>query len=267
MDLVPACFKKEFRLQQISFLLAGVFVLIALAGLCLSKPRPDVAAGIVGGDLFLYALILPLVAGAISIGEERGWGMAEWHLTLPPSTPTQWSAKMLVTLSTSLVLGLLLPAVVFFIANPLFSRPGEGPSLAPAFAILCWVIGQLVMTSVAIYAASFAKNTLQGILAAFVILAAGGGASWLAISMVHYVALAPVQWIGVPRVDVWLLLPVLSLALVLVLCLFQGFAWYNFPRCGLGVGRLIRQFAMMFLAVWLIGWFFFSALIYLNGGF
>ena len=29
--------KKEFRLQQISFLLAGVFVLIAVAGVCLVK--------------------------------------------------------------------------------------------------------------------------------------------------------------------------------------------------------------------------------------
>jgi hypothetical protein len=260
-------FKKEFRLQQISFLLAGVFVLIALAGFCLSKPRPDVAAGVVGGDIFIYALILPLVAGAISIGEERGWGMAEWHLTLPPSMPTQWSAKMLVTLSTSLVLGLLLPAIVFLLADPLFSRPAARTSFEPPVAILCWVVGQMVMTSVAIYAASFAKNTMQAILAAFVILAAGIGAMWLAISTAHYVFLAPVQLIGVPRVDVWLLLPVLSVTLVLLLCLFQGFARYNFPRCGLGVARLMRQFAVMFLAVWLIAWFYFSAMIYLNGGF
>jgi hypothetical protein len=260
-------FKKEFRLQQISFLLAGVFVLIALAGFCLSKPRPDVATGIVGGDIVIYALILPLVAGAISIGEERGWGMAEWHLTLPPSTPAQWSAKMLVTLTTSLVLGLLLPVAMFVVADPLFNRPGARTSLPPAFAIACWVLGQLVVTSVAIYAASFAKNTLQGILAAFVILAAGGGAMWLATSTVHYVALAPVQWMGVPRVDARLVLPVLSVALVLVLCLFQGFAWHNFPRCGLGVARLVRQFAVMLFAVWLIAWFFISAVIYLNGGF
>jgi hypothetical protein len=260
-------FKKEFRLQQISFLLAGVFVLIALAGFCLSKPRPDVAAGIVGGDIIIYALILPLVAGAISIGEEKGWGLAEWHLTLPPSTPTQWSAKMVVTLSTSLVLGLLLPAAMFVLADPLFSRPGTRTFLPPAFEMVCWVLSQLMVTSVAVYAASFARNTLQAILASFVMLVAGGGAIWLAISTAHYVALAPVQWIGVPRVDARLILPVLSVALAMVLCLFQGFAWHNFLRCGLGVSRLIRQFAVLLLAVWLIAWFFISAFIYLNGGF
>jgi len=99
--------KKEFRLQQISFLLAGVCVLIAVVGFCVATRRPDIAAGIVGGDLLLYVLILPLIAGAISVAEERGWGMAEWHLTLPPSALKQWSAKMLAALSTSLVLGLL----------------------------------------------------------------------------------------------------------------------------------------------------------------
>jgi hypothetical protein len=123
------------------------------------------------------------------------------------------------------------------------------------------------MTSVAVYTASFAKNTMQAILAAFVILIAGGGAIWLAISTAHYVAIAPVQWIDVPRVDVRLILPVLSVALVLVLCLFQGFARYNFARCGMGVRRSIGQLAVMLLAVCLIAWFYFSALIFLNGGF
>jgi hypothetical protein len=56
-------------------------------------------------------------------------------------------------------------------------------------------------------------------------------------------------------------------ALVLVLCLFQWFAWYNFPRYGLLVSRLILQFTVILLAVLLIAWFFFSALIFLNGGF
>jgi len=264
---VATLLKKEFRLQQISFLLAGVFVLIALGGFCLTKSHREVAAGIVGGDLFLYALILPLIAGAIPVAEEPGWGLAAWHLTLPPSALTQWSAKMVVTLTTSLVLGLLLPAAMFMLADPLFNRPGSSTSFPPACAILCWVLGQLGMTSVAVYTASFAKNTLQAILAAFVILAAGGGLVWFAIYSTHYIAFAPVQWMGQPRVDEWLILPVLSIALICVLCLFQWFAWSNFPRYGLRAPRLIGQFAVTLLAVWPIAWFFFSALIFLNGGF
>jgi hypothetical protein len=174
---------------------------------------------------------------------------------------------MVVTLSTSLVLGLLLPAVIFMLADPLFNRSGSGTSLPPAWAIPCWVLGQLLLTSVAVYTASFAKNTLQAILAAFVILAALGGLIWCAIYSAHYGAFAPVQWMGQPRVDEWLILPVLSIALISVLCLFQWLAWSNFPRYGLRITRLIGQFAVTLLVVWLIAWFFFSALIFLNGGF
>jgi hypothetical protein len=259
--------KKEFRLQQISFLLAGVFVLIAVAGFSLARRYPEVAAGTVGGDLCLYALIFPLIAGAVSVAEERGWGMAEWHLTLPPSALKQWCAKMVAVHSTGLVLGLLLPTVIFLVANPLFYPGGARPTFPPVFAILPWVLGQLLLTTVAVYAASFARTTLQAILAALVILAAGGGAIVLAISSVHHIALAPVQWLGQPRVDEGLILLLLCGALVSVLCLFHFLAWSNFPRSVPGVPRLIRQFAVILLAVWVVGWFFFSALVYLNGGF
>jgi hypothetical protein len=259
--------KKEFRLQQVSFLLAGVFVLIAVVGFCLVKRHPDVSAGIVVGDIVTYVLILPLIAGAISVADEKGWGIAEWHLTLPPSALKQWSAKMLAALSMSLVLGLLLPAALFLAGAALLGQLGDRTSLPPALAILSWVLGQLLVTSVAVYAASFSRTTLQAILAALVILVAGGGAIWLAINSAHLVAPAPVQWIGQPHVDGWLVLPLLSMALALVLCLFQWFAWYNFPRYSLRVPRLICQFAVILLAVWLIAWFFFSALILLSGGF
>ncbi|MCX6924384.1 MAG: hypothetical protein NT154_14395, partial [Verrucomicrobia bacterium] len=188
--------KKEFHLQQVSFLLAGVFVLIAVAGFCLAKSYPEVAAGTVGGDIFIYALLLPLVAGAISVGEERGWGMAEWHLTFPPSAVKQWSAKMVATLLTSLVLGLLLPAAIFLAADPLFSKPGTSTSLPPAMAFLCGVLGQLLLTSVAVYAASFTKNTLQAILAALVILALVGLTLALANDWARHLVLAPIGWIG-----------------------------------------------------------------------
>src|ERR1022692_735334 len=55
--------KKEFRLQQISFLLAGFFCLIAVAGACLIKHHHDLAEGIIVADCFIFVVILPLIAG------------------------------------------------------------------------------------------------------------------------------------------------------------------------------------------------------------
>ena len=170
-----ALLKKEFRLQQVSFLLAGVFILIAVAGFCFIKRRPDIATGIIGGDICVYALILPLIAGAISVAEERGWEMAEWHLTLPPSALKQWSAKVSATLSISLALGLLLPAALMAGGQAFLGKVAIATALPPPVEILGWVLGQMLMTSVAIYTASFSRNTLRAILSAFAVIIAGVG--------------------------------------------------------------------------------------------
>jgi hypothetical protein len=145
-------------------------------------------------------------------------------------------------------------------ADPLFSEPITGVNVPPAFAILCWILGQLLLTSVAVYAASFSRNTMQAILAAFVTLAALGGAITLAINCVRHIAPAPLNWIGLFHAGEELILPLLSAALVLPLCLFQWFAWSNFRRHALPGPRLGFQFAVILLSVWLIAWFFFSAL-------
>ena len=139
-------------------------------------------------------------------------------------------------------------------------HPSARISSPPAFAIVVWVLSQLLVTSVAVYTASFAKNTLQAILAALVILVASGGTLLLAAYWVHHIAHAPIPWIGQPHVGEVLMLPLLSAALVLTLCLFQWFAWSNFPRYGLNARRMVIQLAMILLSVWLLAWVFFSAL-------
>ena len=168
-----ALLKKEFRLQQTCFLMAGLFVLIALTGACLIRFQSEWGRNVLGGDYIIYVIILPLIAGAVSVAEEKGWDLAEWHLTLPPSALKQWLAKMLAALSTSLVLGLVLPAALFLAGDALLAEGGTRTSMPPASQVLCWVLGQLLLTSVAVYAASFCNSTLRAILAAFAIILAG----------------------------------------------------------------------------------------------
>ena len=243
--------KKEFRLQQVSFLLAGVFVLIAVVGFCLIPIYlPAGGKASVGGDYALFMLLLPLVAGAISVAEEKGWDMAEWHLTLPPSARQQWLAKMLATLSTSLALGLLLPAGVFLAGSALFEPHGSRASLPPTYALAAWVLGQLLVTSVAVYAASFSKSTLRAILAAFGMIVASFGILWLtgdwAIS-----TFGPLK-LGFHEDGLNLAPAVLCVGLLLMLCLTQWFAWSNFRRFGASVRRLVIQLGVIFVAVELI---------------
>jgi hypothetical protein len=241
--------KKEFRLQQISFLLAGVFLLIAVAGACLIKHHRNLGEGIVGTDFFIYVLILPLIAGATSLAEEKGWGIAEWHLTLPPSALKQWSAKMLAALLTSLVLGLLLPTALFLVREALFSQPSPSRSLPTAPEILCWPLGSLLLTSVAVYATSISNSTLRAILGAVGIIAASLGAAGLVGSGAYKVI--PALRSG-PTPSAELVPLILCAGLFLLLCLTQWFAWSNFRRFGLRLRRLVIQLLIILFAVGLI---------------
>ena len=152
-------------------MLAGLFVLIAVTGACLFPFHSELGVNIWAGDFIIYVFVLPLIAGAVSVAEEKGWDLAEWHLTLPPSALMQWSAKMMAALSTSLALGLVLPALLFVAGDALFAKGDALNSLPPASQIWCWVVGQLLLTSVAVYAASISSTTLKAILAAFAIIA------------------------------------------------------------------------------------------------
>jgi hypothetical protein len=252
--------KKELRLQQISFLLAGLFFLIALAGVCVIPFRSEWGPNIVGGDFIIYVFVLPLIAGVVSVAEEKGWGLAEWHLTLPPSALKQWSAKMLAALSTSLVLGLVLPAVMFFAGEVLLARGGAKASLPSAPQILCLVLGQLLLTSVAIYAASFTNTTLKAILAALAIIIAGWGASALALGFATRFIRPRLREHMFPPIHLqspqylWeSLIPLLVAGcLGVFLCLLLWLACSNFRRQSVSAVNIVSQLVVLVGTLWLM---------------
>ena len=241
--------RKELRLQQISFVLAALFVLIAVSSACLIRFDSEWGRNILGGDYLIYVLVIPIIAGVISVAEEKGWEVAEWHLTLPPSALKQWSAKMLTTLSTSFALGLVLPTVLFLAGEGLLATGGARTPLPPASQILCWVLGQLLLTSLAVYAASFCNSTLRAILAAFAIIIAGCGVCLFAIKFgatviepgLKQFPPAPAHRPSVEHLTE-VLAPLLAAgALFSILCLVQLFAWSNYRRVRPPVGEVVVQ--------------------------
>jgi hypothetical protein len=259
--------KKEFRLQQISFLLAGLFVLFAVAGACLIQRHHDLAEAMIVGDCFICVVIVPLIAGATAVAEEKGWGIAEWHLTLPPSALNQWSAKMLAALSTSLALGLLLPIALFLAANALLDKHGMRSGFPPVPELLDFLLGSLLLTSVAIYAASISKSALRAILAAIGIVFA----AWAVCLFVAFEAMKVVRAMGLsmyyshPGPE---LIPLLMAGgLFLMLCVVQWFAWSNFRRSGLPARKIIVQLVVMLLSVGLTALVIISILFFLTAGY
>ena len=130
---------------------------------------------------------------------------------------------------------------------------------------LCgWVLGQLLVTSVAVYAASFSKSTLRAILAAFAISATGFGVFFLTATWIDksFRRLAAAYYM--PRED--LVLPVLCAGLFLMLCLTQWLAWSNFRRSGPSVRRVVVQLLVILCAAVLVSLAILAALLLMPTG-
>ncbi len=129
----------------------------------------NVAEPVLRAGFVIYLLMLPFLAGAIGVAEEKAWGVTDWQMALPPSALKQWSTKMLVTLSTSVILGLALPIALLLAASAL-GLLDHPESLIPVMPIsLVYVIGHLLLTSVVVYAATLSSNTLRAIMLAFAV--------------------------------------------------------------------------------------------------
>jgi hypothetical protein len=172
-----ALFRKELRLQQITFLAAMLFCVGAVLGAIAHlshvtlSPEFTLADLIWAFDFYLYVIVLPLMAGTAAVAEEKSWGVAEWHMTLPPSALRQWLVKIFVALGASLLLGLALPAFVWWAGTNLLALRNEtGPTVSE---FLLFVFVHLLLASLAIYSGSLSSTSARGMLLAIVIIAVG----------------------------------------------------------------------------------------------
>lgn len=252
--------KKELRLQQVSFLLFGLACVVAVGAISIWWLRPDVAEGLLAGDVAIYVLITPFIAGALAVAEERGWGVSEWHLTLPASALKQWCAKMLITLPTSMLLGLVIPSIFAIGARWLFGPPIPRGELPPPEAVVLIVLAQLLATTLAVYTATICKNTIWAILAAFGMVAAGIGVFSQAVRPVEQFlngrTLGAISE-GTVAALAWF---IACAGLLLVVCLLQWFAWSNFRHFGLRRGRIGLQLIGIFALVGLMPFVFIGAI-------
>jgi ABC-type transport system involved in multi-copper enzyme maturation permease subunit len=149
---------KELRLQQVSFLVAGLLVLAWLlyALLWHLEPEPNSAFVILWSTVLLGMppLLLPLLIGASACAEERQLGTLEWHLTLPVSTRRQWCIKAATAFVLALVLASGLPAGLAYLFNLTTNDPADAP----------WLIAPVLLTAVGLYASSVSQSGVKAML-------------------------------------------------------------------------------------------------------
>lgn len=235
--------RKELGLQQPTFLVAGVSFLGAMMGALIHWASPAFGTGIFAGSCAIGLLLVPLLTGALAIAEENALGVADWQRTLPPSRGQQWSAKMLVTVSASLAASLVL-ATTLFIDLWLFKEGGKRPTLPSATGVAWFILTVLLLTSLAVYAGSFCRNTLKAILLTLAL--AVMGTAWSVV----IARLGLKWWPGVPEDRFTLPFAPgmgwsVGLALLGVLALLQWLAFANDHRGVWSLSRKALQFASL----------------------
>lgn len=112
--------RKEFHLLRpvwlISFLAVPLWICLPLFGS--TTQRESALAGIL---IIVFPPLAAVLAGAVSLGEERTSGTHAWSLTLPVYARRQWLIKLLAAMFTALVCAALLPISILF-ADEFISR-------------------------------------------------------------------------------------------------------------------------------------------------
>jgi hypothetical protein len=113
--------RKELRLQRPVFLIAGLVSLcwLAVLGLVWLAPTHKTVCEDLGNVLTgAFMVLVPLLAGCISLGEEKALGLNSWQLTLPIAPRQQWLVKLAVGAGAALGLGLMLPYALAWMSSP-----------------------------------------------------------------------------------------------------------------------------------------------------
>lgn len=168
---LPILIGKELRLQQITFLVAGLFVAFYLVLVGWREPFQDrrLAVEIISA---IHLIVVSLLAGSLASAEERHLGTIEWHLLLPISSVRQWVVKTGTALGVMVLLGVGVPLVVEWLL-PLAPGPLRLRSLPnPLMAATTGAVG----VCVSLYISSLVSSGLRAVLISVPSLLACGSA-------------------------------------------------------------------------------------------
>ncbi len=180
---------KEWRLQQVNLVCGGVVLLLALAvEFALSGSEQSETGDGFRTAYSLLILLLPLLAGAVAVAEERKPGLLAAQRMLPVSAGRQFCVKLAVTAGVALLLGVLLPALVAGAVEAMGGIAGEEEGMGPAG--LAQILGfrlahlesriavlaayALAAVAVSFFASSISRGTLGALVLAVVLFGAGG---------------------------------------------------------------------------------------------
>jgi len=103
---------KEVHLQQLTFVIAGLYVISWAVMVLLQHYIAAMATFPIGGLMLLYCMGLAITIGAVASAEERHNGALGWQLLQPTPAWQQWMVKLGVTFGLACLCAVGLPLLL-----------------------------------------------------------------------------------------------------------------------------------------------------------
>jgi hypothetical protein len=264
--LVLNLMRKELRLLRPVWLITP----LGLAGwMYLSMLGDKTKRGSIPAVILVTAVtpLIAVLAGTLSLGEERSSGMHSWHMTLPVLAFRQWLIKLFTALFAGLVCSVLLPILVLDLFGP--------PSMfVDAHQGMRWALMVLLLSFASFWCACAVNGTVRAALWLFPLMIAlafaGQFGGWVAPKLMDLVvwrfdlftnfrftnAVSNLQrfvWLATPlRVITLLLVPTLLMAVIQSYRMFReqlqdSILSVTRNLLPLGIAALLSAFSLMAL--------------------
>jgi hypothetical protein len=251
--------RKEIQLQRPLFIIAGILLVLwvlAYIFILLQPSHTNFAEVIFALTIGFYIPLMSLLAGSVSLGEEKSLAIVGWHLTFPLSVWRQWWVKLAVGFGAWALLGFLLPLCLIR-----FGMAISSPRIFSEVEPEAWLAISLFMTAVyglSFWAMTLFANTVRAIIGclATVMMLCGVAAFayWLLVEwvfpqpFVRTLLIYDSHWADV---DGWILLGTSTVVLAFVQSLLQ------FRRLQTSVKTVVKYSCVLvvFVFVGTLGYF------------
>jgi len=161
--------RREFHLLRMVWWLSLLSLCIWICLLLFHIVRPSNADAppLSAGLAVILSLLIALLAGSLSLGEEKNWRTHEWQLTMPVSPSTQWFIKLLFALSASAICAVAIPLGVLLTSGWIAGAPYSYLDGTPLWI---WLAEALSATLLAFWCASVVKGTVRSVVWFFPLL-------------------------------------------------------------------------------------------------
>jgi len=234
--------KKELRLQQLTFVVAGLYVVGWFGIKSMKSTAPATSDTLLSALVVLTTFALCLLAGSLASAEERQLGTLEWHALLPQPARTQWAIKVAVVVVVAVVLGLGTPILLASLGQ---GRGVPGVYLSSgAVSILAVIFLSLMSLYISSLSATGLQALLWSVLASIGLLMVVNALVGMAIHSGFLLSLAWWEWSSFSTRSTWLLRAIRALAVAMYgggMWLLLRFGRANHTSAELSARRLSRQ--------------------------